>query len=162
MGNKKISKKIYENKLSASTFLLVWSRKKWDWVDLPEKKREIQEKGYTNCPWSCGNNKSISLGDKIFFIRLGKEPKGIFASGIVIKERYEKEHWDKKENRKIGYITVRINVLVDPHTESILPLIFLKSGKLGEMHWESQVSGVRILEDIADEVEKEFSKITKN
>jgi len=29
---------------------------------------------------------------------------------------------------------------------------------LGEMHWESQVSGIKIPQNIANEVEKEFKK----
>jgi len=154
-----MKEKIDTHQPSPSTFLLVWSRKKWDWTDLPEKKEEVQEKGYTICPYSCGNNKSISLGDRVFFIRLGWEPRGIFASGIVVKERYEKEHWDEKENRKIGYIDVRVNSLLDPGVDRILPLSSLEKGRLGEMHWKSQVSGIKIPEDIVDEVEKEFKRI---
>ena len=145
-----------------STFLLVWSGKKWDWTDLSEKKREVQEKGYTIFPYSCGNNKSISLGDRVFFIRLGGEPRGIFALGTVVKERYEKEHWDKKENRRIGYIDIRVNSLLEPGVDRILPISFLKKGRLGEMHWESQASGIKIPQDIADEVEKEFNQIGEN
>lgn len=47
--------------------------------------------------WTCGVNKSIKAGDRVFLIKLGLEPKGIVASGIAITDVFEGTHWDDEK-----------------------------------------------------------------
>ena len=65
------------------TFLFAWNPKKWDWTTLEQNIDEIEQTGRTSLRWSVISHKKISPGDRAFLVRLGKEPKGIMASGFV-------------------------------------------------------------------------------
>jgi 5-methylcytosine-specific restriction protein A len=67
-----------------TTFLLAWNPKRLDWEDIEEMSRAVQSGQLVTIRWSCGNSKRIQRNDRVFFMRLGEEPKGIFASGYVI------------------------------------------------------------------------------
>ena len=82
-----------------ATYLIAWNPKRWQWDDLSDRVREIEEKGSTPRRWSCGNSTQIRQGDRLFLIRLGKEPKGILASGKADSDWYEGLHWDRDEAR---------------------------------------------------------------
>jgi 5-methylcytosine-specific restriction protein A len=64
-----------------STYLLTWSPKKWPWEDLSRRIGEIARQGFCVSDWSCGNNKSIARGDRLFLLRQGEEPRGIVGAG---------------------------------------------------------------------------------
>src|SRR3982751_5479523 len=93
-----------------STSLLTWSPKKWRWADLPRRIAEIKRKGFCITDWSCGNNKSIAKGDRLFLLRQGEEPRGIVGAGWAESESYEEIHW-REEKAQAGrtpmYISVR-------------------------------------------------------
>ncbi|RLC39437.1 MAG: HNH endonuclease, partial [Candidatus Coatesbacteria bacterium] len=78
------------------TYLLSWNPEIWEWDDLDDEINTIKEKGFVEGRWSCGRTKIIKPGDYFFLIRLGKEPKGIFASGRIISDVYEDEHWNEE------------------------------------------------------------------
>jgi hypothetical protein len=67
------------------TYLLSWNPDKWNWTDIEESIRKLNETGGYQDSWSCGTNKSIVPNDRLFLIRIGgKEPKGICASGFAV------------------------------------------------------------------------------
>jgi 5-methylcytosine-specific restriction protein A len=68
------------------TFLLAWNPKRWEWHDLPKLAEKVSNGEVLNSRWSCGNSRSIRKGDRVFLIKLGVPPKGIIASGMVVKE----------------------------------------------------------------------------
>lgn len=137
-----------------NTFLLVWNPKLWVWEDLDILKSRVERSGFATRDWSCGNVKKIRMGDRIFIIRLGQQPKGIFASGIVEVERHLEPHWDPKKHWKIGYITVRFDKLLNPLKQRVLPRTELEKPDFQPMHWSSQMSGVEIPAHIAENLEK--------
>jgi len=50
-------------------------------------------------------------------------PKGIFASGKVIKEPFWDKHWGGLETRKQAlFVEVQFDTLIDPENGVILPL----------------------------------------
>lgn len=104
-----------------NTFLLVWNPKLWIWKDLDMLKSHVNRGEFVTRDWSCGNVKKIRAGDRIFIIRLGQQPKGIFASGTVEAERHLKPHWDPEKHWEIGFITVRFDKLLNPLEQKILP-----------------------------------------
>ena len=55
--------------------------------------------------WSVASHKTIKPGDRAFVVRVGVEPKGIFASGIISSEPF-------LASRK-GRIYHRINIAID-------------------------------------------------
>jgi len=146
-----------------STYLLTWNSKRWRWENLRKCIDDIQQNGYYAYSWSSGNNKKILPNDRLFMIHLGNEPRGIFASGWATSGVYKGKHWDKQS--QVGkqftlYVDINFDVLLDLDNEVILPLAKLKEGIFANMRWDSQASGVRIPNEIAIQLEIEWSKLT--
>lgn len=75
-----------------ATFLLAWNHKKWHWNNITEMAQLVQSGKLVTSRWSCGNSKRLQKGDQVFLIKLGQEPKGIFASGSVVQGSYQDLH----------------------------------------------------------------------
>ena len=140
-----------------STYLLTWSPKKWQWKDLSRRISEIKRKSYCVTDWSCGNNKSIVKGDRVFLLRQGEEPRGIVGAGWAESASYEEIHW-RKEKARIGrttmYVKVRWETLLNPETESILPREWLNDAVLSRVNWNTQISGITIWPEVVESLEE--------
>ena len=146
----------------AGTFLFIWNPNRWVWDDFSNYANGLENR----ITWSCGNTKKIRKGDRIFMMRVGVEPKGIFASGEALSDTYEDEHWADK-SKKCNYVDIKLDKPIDPDNNDILTkdrLIEMVSDKyLGTkppQTWTAQASGLEIPPDIAVKLEKvwrEFS-----
>lgn len=149
-----------------ATYLLTWNPKKWHWWgDNLEDDFFEEDDGLFFGDWSCGNSKGISTDDRVFLIRLAKEPRGIVASGWADSEVYEDKHWDEElaaAGKTTRYVSVRLDTLLDASTENIFPRKSLDNGILGKMHWDSQLSGIRIPDDVASRLEDEWADFLEN
>lgn len=137
-----------------ATYLLIWNPKRWSWDNLQDEVDEINKNGFLIGSWSVGNSKRVTRGDRLFLIRLGKEPRGIIGSGLAESDVFEDEHWDESANevgKSARYVDVRFDKLLNPDNEAILSRKELDH--LGEMHWDSPVSGIQIPDDIAHGLE---------
>jgi len=139
-----------------TTYLITWNPNRWHWHDLQDNVKEIAEKGFHLGNWSTGVSKKIQRGDRLFLIRLGKEPKGIIGSGWAESNVYEDEHWEDsayEAGKYARYVHVRFDVLLNPdlNPRDILPR--KKLNDLGKMHWDSQGSGIKIPDDVARRLE---------
>jgi len=99
-----------------------------------------------------------SKGDRAFLIRLGQEPKGIFASGTISRGSFKDSHWDE-EKAELGetsyFVELDLDTLLNPQTDTILPRKRLNIAPFSEMYWDTQMSGVRIRPTkVAEELEK--------
>ncbi|HEX7957620.1 MAG TPA: hypothetical protein VF508_11790, partial [Pyrinomonadaceae bacterium] len=139
-----------------STYLLTWSPKKWRWKDLSRRISEIKKRGYCVTDWSCGNNKSIEKGDRLFLLRQGEEPRGIVGAGWAESGSFEEVHW-REEKARAGrttmYLMVRWETLLNPETEPILPREWLNEGVLSGVNWNTQISGITIRPEVAEALE---------
>ncbi|PSF35257.1 HNH endonuclease [Aphanothece hegewaldii CCALA 016] len=140
-----------------ATFLLTWNSKRWHWNDFTEMVQLVQSGQLVTTRWSCGNSKRLKKGDRVFFIKLGQEPKGIFASGSVVQNSYEDLHWHQEKaslGETVMFVHVRFETLLNPEITQILPRQSLNLKPLAAMHWDTQMSGIQIPENIALELEK--------
>ena len=136
-----------------NTYLFVWNPKRWTWDTLEDDIEQVDKTGKTRERWSCGNTKSIQIGDRIFLVKLGTEPKGIIAAGFATTTPFPEKHWTG-ENRQALYIDIDFEVLLNPEKEPILTLDILKTGNLSKQYsWTPQASGITIRPDIVDELE---------
>jgi 5-methylcytosine-specific restriction protein A len=148
-----------------ATYLLTWNPVKWEWVDLRECIREISRKGSYQSDWNCGNNKRIVKGDRVFLLRQGLEPRGVCGSGYADSDVYEDVHWREsqaKAGRVTRYVRVRWDALLDAEKESILPREWLNVPPLSEVNWNTQISGVRIPDDVAAELEERWAEFLED
>jgi 5-methylcytosine-specific restriction protein A len=136
-----------------TTYLFVWNPKRWRWDTIEDDVEQVNKTGKTKERWSCGNNKSIQIGDRIFLVKLGTEPKGIIAAGFASITPFRERHWTG-ENKQALYIDIDFEVLLNPEKEPILTLDILKTGNLSKQYsWTPQASGITIRPDIVEELE---------
>jgi 5-methylcytosine-specific restriction enzyme A len=93
-------------------------------------------------------------------IKLGEKPKGIFGSGYIVQGSYVDSHWEYERARngeKSNFVTVKLDTLLNPETEIILPRELLDEPLFSGMHWDTQMSGVQIPENVVTELEKLWS-----
>lgn len=139
------------------TYLLAWNPKRWIWNNIVQMSEDVKMGMIVHDRWSSGVTKRLQKGDRFFLIRLGKEPKGIFASGSIVKNSFEDLHWDNEKSslgETTNYVEIQYDTLLNPDTDSILPRDLLSMPPLSEMHWDTQMSGVQIPDNVATELEQ--------
>jgi len=135
-----------------NTYLFLWNPKKWTWTTLEQDIEQVDFTGRCSQRWSCGNTKSIQLGDRIFLLKVGTEPKGIIAAGFATSTPFYERHWSG-ENKDTLYIDVDFEVLLNPDKEPILTVDILKTGNLANQNWRPMGSGNSIKPELVDELE---------
>jgi hypothetical protein len=132
-----------------ATYLLNWNPDKWDgWRsdELEAIKVELSAGATSSESWSTGRSKRLVPGDRVYWLRLGVAPKGIFAAGRAVSGVWESEHWDGPRAAEGGlqrYVDVEIDELLNPWSEPILSQDELER-QLPDVHWSPQASGVQI------------------
>ena len=136
---------------TATTFLLTWNPNNWPWDNLEEQVRTTAAGRPVDDHWSCGNTKRIKLGDRVFLLRQGVEPRGIMAAGWAASASYEGLHWDA-ERRNRGDIALHVDVrferILNPDYDEILSLEALQVGPLRSVNWSTPASGIQIREGV--------------
>jgi hypothetical protein len=144
------------------TYLFTWNPEKWSWKDLALRANESAAGKIVFEPWSCSANYTkIKQGDRAFLVKLGrKKPNGIIASGWVKTNPKSDLHWNP-EKAALGEETYFADCewerLLNPEIDEPLLLTELKKGKLASMHWTPQSSGVRIPDEMIDELEAKWA-----
>jgi hypothetical protein len=148
------------------TYLLTWNPEKaFKWEDLQDCIDDARDHGFYATSWSCGRNRKITAGDRVFMMRQGHgsgERRGIFASGWATSDVYQQEHWDETEARKgtlALYVPIRLDVLLDSDSEPILSRSVLREDPLAGGPWDARTGGVAIPGEIAAELEKEWARL---
>ena len=152
------------DRADTQTYLLTWNPEKaYKWEDLRDCIDDVRDHGFYATSWSCGRNRRITAGDRVFMMRQGHQSggrRGIFASGWATSGVYQQEHWDAGEARRgklALYVPVRLNVLLDSDSEPILSRSELREGPLAGGPWDTRSGGVAIPDEIAAELEIEWA-----
>jgi Domain of unknown function (DUF6438) len=155
------------DRASTPTYLLTFNPEKaYKWEDLRDCIDDVRDHGFYATAWSCGRNRRITAGDRVFMMRQGHgsgDRRGIFAAGWATSDVYQQEHWDESEARRgklALYVPVRLDVLLDPDSEQILPRSTLREDpQLAGGPWDARTGGVAIPGEIAAELEKEWARL---
>lgn len=115
-----------------------------DWV-------EATANGYpVEGSWSTGlTTRAISVGDRAFLLRQGHGQRGIFASGTIVSDVYQDEHWDGS-GRSANFADVMWDTALDP--EDCLPIETLFA-EMPNGNWEPQSSGTRIKPELVNDLQ---------
>lgn len=130
-------------------YLFGWNPSKFKWETLADDIIKLVAQGKLEENWSVASHKSIQPGDLAYIVRLGAEPKGIFASGVVSSKPYPAV----KGGRSYFRINIELDILLNPDTEPILALDILKTVRLALQTWTPQASGISIKPPLVDELE---------
>lgn len=96
--------------------------------------------------WTC-HSKQPRVGDRVYLIRLGVEPRGIVASGTVTSPTEEGPHW-RDESRTAGYVRFIVDEFRPDAASGMLPIALLQQA-LPQQRWSAQNSGIGIAPSIA-------------
>jgi hypothetical protein len=130
-------------------YLFGWNPIKFEWPDIDEDIRQLRATGTYTDNWSVASHKTIQPGDRAYIVRVGAEPKGIFASGFISSQPY----LAFRKGRHYHRIEITLDVLLNPDSEPILTLDILKTGNLAAQTWTPQASGISIRPELVDELE---------
>jgi 5-methylcytosine-specific restriction protein A len=149
---------------STNSFLFTWNPNKWEWTDLNESIDHLENVGYVERRWSCGNSKSIKKGDRVFLIRLSEEPRGIMGSGFAKSSYYVAPHWDGTKGKTSNYIDIEFDILINPIKNVLFDKSLLDNVDPQNLQqWFPQQSGISIKAEVIDTLEsKWFDFITEN
>ncbi len=150
--NEKLKIKKFEDAPKINTYLFAWNPDKWKWTTLEQSIEQLENSGKVTERWSCVSHKSIKPGDRAFLVRLGSEPRGIFAAGYVSSEPFLSKHWSG-EDKDVYRVLIDFEVLLNPEKEPVLTLDILKTGNLEKQQWTPQSSGISIKPELVDELE---------
>lgn len=138
-------------------YLLTWNSSRWPWTELAQEAQRAAAGEMITSRWGCGRNKHIQPGDRLFLLKQGAEPRGIFASGSAVSKTFSAPHWDIQKaalGMPANYVVMQFDTLLIPE-ETILRRDFLKGHPLlGQQNWDTQVSGIAIKTAVLPELEK--------
>jgi hypothetical protein len=132
-----------------NAYLFGWNPQKFAWDDMDSDIQKLHKTGKLEDNWSAVSHKTIKPGDRAFIIRLGVEPKGIFASGYISSEPY----LALRKGRTYYRVQITLDILLNPLKQQILTLDILKTGNLAAQNWTPQASGISIRPQLVDELE---------
>jgi len=130
-------------------YLFGWNPVKFKWEDIGDDIQKLQTEGKLEEDWSVASHKTIKPGDRAYVVRVGVEPKGIFASGYISSEPF----LASRKGRIYHRIAITLDVLLNPDKQPILTLDILKTGNLAAQTWTPQASGISIKPEIVNELE---------
>jgi len=130
-------------------YLFGWNPIKFKWEDLDDDIAKLNAGEKLEEDWSCASHKTIQHGDRAYIVRVGQEPKGIFASGIISSEPF----LASRKGRIYHRVAITLDVLLNPDKQPILTLDILKTGNLAAQTWTPQASGISIRPELVDELE---------
>src|ERR1700754_3048599 len=99
-------------------YLFGWNPTKWEWADLDSDIEKLKSTGELEDNWAVISHKSIRPGDRAYIVRLGVEPRGIFASGTIAADAYPAF----RNGRHYYRIKIALDVLINPEKQPILSL----------------------------------------
>jgi len=151
-----------------ATYLLTWNPNESSVKEVAAEWNRLRAgRRARPCDWSCGVNKSIQPGSRIFLHRQRREPRGIVASGVTVSGCYPGRHWDP-EKRRLGKQAIYIDWIIDAAVDgfgaddddTLQPFAahLIPSGPLHDLvPWNNmQGSGTRLHDDAAAELERRW------
>lgn len=101
--------------------------------------------------WTCSSTKP-QQGDRVYLIRLGVDPKGMVARGIVTEGSFEDADWrDPSKTRR--YIRFRAEEARPDCASGLLPMVLLEQISKGSFKWSAQSSGISIPDALAKQLD---------
>lgn len=130
-----------------SVYLLTWNPKNFSNGGEGSELGTLDYQSGDVVRWSC-HSQQPKLGDTVYLIRVGVEPRGIIAKGIVSQESYLDEHWSDATKQK-RYIDFKLEELRSSCEQGLLPMMLLQ-GAMPEQKWSPQTSGIEVKQEYKD------------
>ena len=151
-------------------YLITWNPVIWPWEEYNALAEAVREGRDLDDRWSTGRTLRVQPGDRLWLMRLGKQPKGIIGAAAATSAAFRAEHW-ADPTKVTCYVDLRWEILlkfsgsegqadrgsarrsgVDPAVEPILGLAELQDQFPG-VRWTPQGSGMSIPEAVEPRLE---------
>lgn len=145
VGDKRFKVELSEVKQARNVWLISWNQNNWDWPFFEQKCQSTKIGRPFVESWACVSSKP-QIGDEVFLIKLGNEPRGIIGHGTVERISYEKEHYNAAkaaEGKKEKAIDVRFDRLINYEKDKFITQDELNAKCAGQ-YWSPQSSGIEI------------------
>lgn len=138
-----------------SAFLLTWNPKHYSLVKRTGGADEAQPYSEGDeIRWTCGS-KQPRVGDTVYLVRVGEEPRGIVARGIVTRESYLDADWLEPEKQR-QYIGFRFDDIRQNCEDGLLPMMMLEQ-LYPEQKWSPQSSGIAINQQYLEDLSQQWT-----
>lgn len=149
----------------AATYLPTWNRKKKPWPELPMLAQQTASGLIAHdesCWWNVSNT-HIVPGDRLFLLKTGDAPVGIFGAGRSRSYSDKtRPHWDEAraaQGDTVNFVDADWEVLLDPAAEQLLTeaAIRARAPGLPDHLWNPLSSGNIIENAVAKEIENAWA-----
>ena len=134
-----------KNAQATRGWLVTWNPANWNWENYEELCASTKEGATYVESWTCAS-KQPAVGDDVFLMKTGDQPRGIIAHGRVAKASYEAPHYDPDKAAAgvtASHIDVKFDWIQNYSTENMLSQDELKV-KFPEQTWSPMGSGIEI------------------
>lgn len=141
--------------ISDNVFLITWNPYKWNrWPGgyASIVKQVNSGKSYTES-WTFSNSE-VKVGDTCYLMRLGEEPRGIVAKGVVKSGIYQAPHYDLERARNgetTDHVDVEFTEMIDYESDDFLRWEDLKA-QFPQQMWTPQSSGIIVRDKVVSEL----------
>lgn len=135
----------FDEASEAKAWLLTWNKDNWFWKDYEKVCEDTKDGKHYVERWSCAN-KNPQIGDEVFLMKLGENPRGIIGHGKVIRPQYITNHYDPskaEEGKKEKAIDVEFDRILNYEKDNIINQEVIMS-MCETQHWSPQNSGIEI------------------
>ena len=144
-------------------WLITWNKDNWIWEWYPDKCASTRDGKTITESWSCANT-NPKLGDEVFLIKLGEQPRCLIGHGHVVKESYETAHFDPAkaaEGKTSNHIDVEFDRLLDYSKDKCISQEELLH-KCSGQHWSPQSSGIEIKPEVLPTLHALWRAVTRD
>ena len=162
-GENRYEVKFVETPNANRVWLIAWNKKNWDWPLYEQKCQDTKIGRECVESWACANS-NPQIGDEVFLIKLGDEPRGIIGHGTVDRTIYEKVHYNAEkaaDGKKEKAIDVRFDRIIDYNKDTIISQAELVAKCAGQ-HWSPQSSGIEIKPRVLPTLRLLWKAVTSN
>lgn len=148
---------------SNAHWLFAWNPSKWAWDEIDSHISQVRQGQPQILRWNCSNS-NIQTGDRAWMVRLGEEPRGIMATGVVVSEPYEAEHYNPElaaEGKTTRFVDLELTDIRDTATDAFVTMNELNDISIDQQKWAPQSSGIQIKPRSAGLLEKAWKAKTR-
>ena len=148
---------------SGRVWLISWNQNNWDWENFSEICEATKNGRMFVESWACASSKP-QVGDEVFLIKLGDQPRGIIGHGTVERPSYEKSHYNAAkaaEGKKEKAIDVRFDRLIDFSKDTFISQGELNAKCAGQQ-WSPQSSGIEIKQEVLPTLHSLWEEVSVN
>jgi 5-methylcytosine-specific restriction protein B len=141
-------------------WLLSWNPGRWQWKTFVEDRLAVSRGQMVRNWWSCGNSHA-AIGDRVFLVRTGEEPRGIIARGTAVSAPYEHEHYDADRaaaGERHRVIDVEFDDIRDPARDPFLKIADLQQLSADQV-WNPQQSGIEVRPETVSALEEAWRRL---